>query len=521
MLTNEERLPVLVGQGQFTDRNTDGSGLPPLEMIATACRSAAEDAGSNKILDSASAIAIAGLTVDAPQAKTPISGGYKNVPRSVANLLGINPKNFYYATTGGNTPQYFINRFAQQIACGQAETVLLAGGESLATMVAKFNRLYKWWWLKSDWRDDPGGKPQLVGDLRPANTAYEERHGLDLPATIYPLFENALQHQYGRTNSEHLAAIAELFSGFSSIAENNPYAWFQQFRSALELATTTAQNRMVAYPYTKLLNSMIGVNQSAAIIMTSAAKARQLGIAEEQWVYLHGGADGNDIWNVSERANFYTSPALEQCGQQSLAMAGKTIDQIQHFDIYSCFPAAVQVACDALGIQHHDPRGLTLTGGLPYFGGPGNNYSMHAVAEMMRRLRQHPGDFGLLNANGWYLTKHSVGVYSTQPAAPVWQSPVSTDAPLAMPHDQRPTLIESPIGAATIETYTVLFDRQHRMTKVIIVGRDREDRRFLANTPQDPEMMAALLSSDPIGRRGTVKAASGIRARGKNCFALD
>src|SRR5690606_18969108 len=94
---------------------------------------------------------------------------------------------------------------------------------------------------------------------------------------------------------------------------------------------------------------------------------------------------------------------------------------IDFFDLYSCFASAVQIGCAELGLSEDDPRGLTVTGGLPYFGGPGNNYVTHSISEMMRRLRANPGKFGMVTANGNYVTKHSFGIYSTEPVQGTWQ----------------------------------------------------------------------------------------------------
>ena len=64
---------------------------------------------------------------------------------------------------------------------------------------------------------------------------------------------------------------------------------------------------------------------------------------------------------------------MSAVAQETFHMADCTISEIDAFDIYSCFPSAIQIACDEIGLDIDDPRNLTVTGGLPYFGGPGNN----------------------------------------------------------------------------------------------------------------------------------------------------
>ncbi len=201
------------------------------------------------------------------------------------------------------------------------------------------------------------------------------------------------------------------------------------------------------------------IDQSAAVVMTSVATARELGIPRDKWVFLHGCADAHDHWYVSERVDLHSSPAIRAASRQALDMAGKTLADIDVIDLYSCFASAVQIGCQEIGLAEDDPRGLTVTGGLPYFGGPGNNYVTHSISEMLRRLRARPGAFGLVTANGNYVTKHSFGVYSTAAPAGPWrrESPALLQARMdALP---KAPFTETPQGAATIETYTVMHGK--------------------------------------------------------------
>ena len=512
----DDRTPILVGCGQITDRSNNKDGLSPIEMMTAAAQAAIKDGSSAGLADDIDHVIAVGLTVDAVGFKIPLSGDFSNVPKSVANRLGIDPKTLYYTTTGGNTPQYLVNHYAEQIAQGRAGTVLLTGGEALQTMRKRFNHWFKLLLPKGKWREHLGTRAESFGDNRLCGTKHEEAYGLNFPANVYPLFENALRHHYGRSQQEHMRHVGKLFETLTEVAEQNEFAWFQQKRSAEELITPTAQNRIIAYPYTKLLNSMIFVNQAASVVLTSVGRAKALGIPEEKWVYLHGCADANDIWNVTERINFHSSPAMQQAGQEALRMAGKTIDEIDFFDIYSCFPSAVQIACDEFGIAHDDPRGLSQTGGLPYFGGPGNNYSMHAIAQMMITVREHPGKYGLLNANGWFITKHSLGIYSTSPVSGAWRRTDPKDYQQQILDQHGPDFVEQAEGAGRIETFTVVFDKNNEPEKAIIIGRLQTGQRFLATTDNQPGTLQALLNEEVIGRSGKVS-----RARNKNVFELD
>jgi acetyl-CoA C-acetyltransferase len=252
------------------------------------------------------------------------------------------------------------------------------------------------------------------------------------------------------------------------------------------------------------MNSNAIIDQAAAILVTSVGKAREWGIPEERWVFLHGCADGTDTWVVSERERLDTSPAIKGCARLALEMAGKKVSDVAAFDLYSCFPSAVEVAMKEIGIADDDPRPISVTGGLPFFGGPGNNYVTHPIAEMMNVVRRKPGSFGMVTANGNYLTKHSAGLYSTAPTEGPWQreDPKKFQAELDARPKQR--VETKPAGTGTIETYCVAYGKD-APDRAYIFGRlDGSDDRFVAMAVHEPALLADMLTKDQLGRRVAV-----------------
>ena len=485
--------PVLVGAGQLTDRpDTLANALSPLAMMYdTACASA-QDAGltpqSLQQIDVLAMVNSVGPTL------------VDNPPAALASRIGAQHAKQFLTTTGGNTPQMLVNHFANEIAAERASMVLLTGAEALDSL-AKAAKLEQ----TLPWEDEnTATAPNLFDVQRPGSNPTELGHGMMAPIVTYPLFENALRRHYGRSRDDHQRALGELFAPFTNVACTNPNAWFPIQRTAQEIATPSAINRYIGYPYTKFLNSVMQVNQSASVLLMSDVKARALGIDESKWVYLHGCADVNDIWHVSERINFHSSPALELGLASAFGMAGTSAVEIDHFDIYSCFPAVVQMTRDAMGMSADDPRPLTVTGGLPYFGGAGNNYSMHAIASMMDRLREHPGDRGLVTANGWYVTKHALGVYSTQrpKAAFNYSDPGALSRQVeALDH---PRMDPQPTGLGTLDTYTVMFDRNGEAEHGLVLGTLHNGARFVAYTRQDSQLLKQMVNEEMIDRTGTV-----------------
>ena len=303
--------------------------------------------------------------------------------------------------------------------------------------------------------------------------------------------------------------MAELFAPFSKVAAKNPFSSSPVERSVAEVATVTDDNRMIADPYPRLLVARDQVNQGVAAVMMSVEAARRLGVPEEKWVYLHGHSDMLEQ-GLLERADLGASPATAHAAQEALRVAGIGVDDIATFDLYSCFPFPVFVMCEALGIDGDDPRGLTLTGGLPYFGGPGNSYSLHAIAETVAEMRDKPGKFGFVGANGGTMSKYSVGIYSTLPVD--WRSDRSAalnDEVAALP---TVSVTEVADGPATIETYSVRYDWPVR-TGVIIGRLDADGSRFMALT-EDDDLVGLMSDGDPLGAHIVVTSTEhGNRAR--------
>jgi acetyl-CoA C-acetyltransferase len=327
---------------------------------------------------------------------------------------------------------------------------------------------------------------------------------------VYPLFENALRARRGETLAAHRARMGALMAPFTRVAAANPHAWFPQERSGEELVRVGPENRLVAFPYPKYLNAVIETDQAAAVLVASAGAARRLGVPAARDVgWWGGGCAVEDPWFATERPDLSACPALGSAARGALAEADVDVASLAHFDLYSCFPVAVELACEALGLAEDDARGLTLTGGLPYAGGPGNNYCLHAVAAAVERVRARGGS-ALVTGNGWYLTKHSAAVLGpgARPlrAAPGGAAPGTDAARAPAPPVE---LVEEAAGAASVETYTVVYDRAGAPTQGIVVGRQHDGRRFLAELPPDPALLEAVAAVEGVGRDGRVAAHDG------------
>jgi acetyl-CoA C-acetyltransferase len=496
----DARTPVVVGVGQAAERIDDAGyrGMSPVELAAAAARAAVEDCDADFDAVSAAVDTVAAVrqfeisgVINAPLGRS------NNYPRSVANRIDAAPARAILEVVGGQGPQHLISELAAEIAAGRSEAALIFGSDATSTL-----RFFARAEAKPDFTETVDGDLEDRGQgIEGLVSRYTVVHGLTSAPIQYALLENARRAGTGVGPAEYLRRMGELFAPFSKVAADNPFAAAPVERSVDDLITVTERNRMICEPYPRLIVARDQVNQGAAAVLMSVGAARRLGVPEGNWVYLHGHADMEEQ-SLLQRPDLGHSPAAILAVREALAMSGVDVEDLATFDLYSCFPVPVFNICDGVGIAPDDPRGLTVTGGLPFFGGAGNNYSMHAVAETVARMRSAPGQFGLVGANGGIMSKYSVGIYSTTPVE--WKPDRS--ARLQEQLDGGPTVpvTETADGPATVETYTVRRDGG-KLTGIIIGRLDADQSRFLATT-EDDDLIALLTVDDPLGRSVVVRS---------------
>ncbi|CAB4698204.1 unannotated protein [freshwater metagenome] len=497
-----ETTPVLVGVAQTSERldDADYAALSPVELAARAARAAIADAGGADLASRIDTVAgVRQFDASFPGAMSPL-GSSDNFPRSVAARIGADPALAILETSGGQSPQHLVTELAGRIAAGASEVALVVGAEAMSTMAH-----YAFRDDRPDWTERVGGQLDDRGfGLEGLVSRYQANHGLDDAVSQYAIFDNARRAARGDSGAEYSAAIGRLFAPFSEVAATNPHSSAPVARTAEELMTVTEQNRMIAEPYPRYVIAREKVNQGAAVLLTSVAVARELGIAQDRWVYLRGHADIREQALV-ERASLGEAPGSVLASKAALTMAGVGLDDVATFDLYSCFSSPVSMVCDGLGLATDDPRGLTVTGGLPFFGGPGNNYSMHAIVETVARARATPGSFGFVGANGGTMSKYSVGVYSTAYAA--WEADTSARLQARIDALPRAVVAEVADGWGIVESWTVKHRRSGERTGVVVGRLEADGRRFLATTlPGDDTTVDLLASDEAPGARVYVRS---------------
>jgi acetyl-CoA C-acetyltransferase len=486
----DDQLPVVVGVGEITQRPGADPLLGPLELMAEAARRAEADSGARSLLRSVEVVAV----VRSRSWRHPNPGA-----ALAADLRLPGVRRTLLSTTSGTSPQFLLNELAVDVAAGRLSAALVAGGEALYSE-RRGARPDSGWAEATG--EDAGPRAEIVGDRTVASGPFEAAHHAVLPAQVYPLFETALRATSGRGVEEHQRWVAELWADFSAVAAGRPEAWTRRRYTPEEILGGDG-NRMVIFPYTKRMCANVYVDQAAAVILCSAGAARAAGVRDEDMVFLHAGADAHDHYLITERWSLAESPAIAAIAADLLGAAGCGIDDVARFDLYSCFPSAVEVAMDALGLkgpEAGDHRPLTVTGGLSFHGGPWNNYVAHSIVAMVEACRADPGSRGLTTGVGWFLTKHSAGLWSTDPPAAGYRriDPAATQARIDEGPRREPS---GPYGGpATVEATAVTFDRDGTPRLGVVAALTPEGSRALANA-HDPGVLAAMTTEEWSGRR--------------------
>lgn len=497
--------PIIIGIGQVTLRDKmNAEKFSAMDLAKRAVDDCVKDTRQANILKHLDSISLIHSFSDA----------FASPVERLCKKLGICPEIQEETTVGGNNPQWLVNRAADQIAAGKIKTTLIVGSE-LFYRTVKPDAIIK---VHPDTAQRFASDSNVIGNPQLGYSSYEARYYLDKPTAAYPLFENALRYHFRMSIEEYRSQLKKYFQALAGIAEKNPLAWFSGRCDLFppDVTKVTDQNRLIAFPYTKLMNPVPFVNQAAALIMTDTETARQFSIPKDKWVYPHGGAEAEDQWYLSDRINFYSSPAIKGTVGASLKMAGMKISDIDFFDLYSCYPCAVMIAAISIGLPLKDWSKMSITGGLPYFGGPGNNYTTHAIVHAVERIRKKPDQTGLITGNGWFLTKHSAGIYSGRPPRTSWKRSPTEALQHKINAMEHPVFSKEPNGKATIETYTVVHGPEIGERFPVIFARLDSGERCLTTAFDTPKSIEMFEQTECIGKRGIVEPGN----NGMNIFTF-
>ncbi|HEY2464593.1 MAG TPA: hypothetical protein VGI32_11070 [Steroidobacteraceae bacterium] len=489
-------IPVIIGVGQINDREQHAQAslsLDSLGLMEAALRAADHDGGGGWLhqLDSLGVV---------DQISFPELG---DVSAPLAKRLSATPRICYKsAYASGDSPLFLLNEAANRIGTGEITVAAIVGGEALRTAARRTASAV------------PGGAPadnavRAVALRR--GPSYRHRYGLVAPVDVYPLYENAGRAAYGQTLAQGQAESAAIWSRFSEVAEGNAGAWLRRRVSADDIKAVSAANRPIAFPYCKLMVANSSVNQGAGFIVTTLEEARARGISDDRIIFVGRGAAAHEPVDLMARANYVESASMSVSLRKALELNGLATADLDFVELYSCFPCVPKMARRV--IDWPVERAASVFGGLTFGGGPVGNYMSHAVVSMALALRQR-GRYGLLFANGGLAThSHSIVLSRVPPAANIFPQSFDFQAQADALRGPVPAVQEDYLGPATLETYTVLYDRGGSAQHAAIIGRAPNGARFIAKVPAVDHATIHWLTSgeqEPVGARGgAVKGADG------------
>ncbi len=436
-----ENTPCIIGVAQKTWRPSDGDAPEPLLQWEAICHAAAKDCGAENVL----------TCIDELNVVYSIAWQYDDAAEQLAQKLRLKPGRRQISGLSGTSPQFFLQQAALNILEGKLDVALIVGAEALATKkrAKKANR-------QLEWPQVATRKPPPYDDpFHPSEIA----HNVFAAHLTFALLDSARRARLGLSLDENRYQQAHMMAQMSSIAAQNPNAWFQQPRTARDIAEITLDNPIISYPFSKYSMAMMDVDMAAALIVTSHKQADELGVPQEKRVYIHSSAFTKAPVHMAQRDILWHSPALQAACDTALERAQISISDVDYLDLYSCFPSSVNFTKDALAINDTDSRSLTLTGGLPYFGGPGNNYCTHSVAAMVEKCRSNPQATGLVSGVGMHMTNHVVGIYSATPPGKQTAENFST---VTVDQTSNRIIDEEASGPAVIVAYSVTHSQGER-----------------------------------------------------------
>ncbi|KAH6722885.1 hypothetical protein BKA61DRAFT_533552 [Leptodontidium sp. MPI-SDFR-AT-0119] len=500
-MTSRRAVPIVVGVGDIKNRSRKvGDAIEPMKLMLQAIQEAIKDTGL-----SSSAAKEFQASIDSVGVVNTWSWNYSDLPGLISENLGVKPKYKGLSHHGGDSPAKFFDEAARRISFRESKVAIITGGEALASLgaCAAAGKSPPWTGADESVRSvsvsDVATKKENIGTL----------HSIGLPIHVYPLYENGFRAHRGQSIPDNNRESAELYADFAKVAEGNPLAWNYGKPAATKdcIGTVSGKNRMICFPYPLLMNAFNNINLAGSSVLTSTEYAKEIGIPESKWVYPLGGAGSSDATEFWQRPNFHSSQAISMSLDEGLRVSGVTKDEIDIFDFYSCFPIVPKLACQHLGFPlTKQTKAITLLGGLTSFGGAGNNYSMHALTEMVRKIRKGEAQRGLVLANGGMVTYQYVVCLSSQPRTSPY--PDRNPLPEFLKDGPVPEVVEKAEGEAIIETYTVEFERDGTPRRGHIVGRLKSNgHRFLANHGDDMTLQQlSSTSKEPVGRSGWVVA---------------
>ena len=471
----DPRTPVLVGVSTITRRDGDPGGPDATALMIEATETALADAGAPGLRDRIDQVLVP-----------------KGTWKSRDPGRDIAPEARTLVADFGVPQAHLVTLACQRVQDGAGAAIVVSGEAAFRAQRARREG------VDAAESAGPEGGPDEYIERADLLTPTEIERQLTVAARQYAVIESSMRHHAGRTVDEHAYHLGDLWARFAAVAADNPDAWDRSAPFAEQIAFPGPDNRMIAAPYTKRLCSQMNVDQASALLVTTVEVASAAGVPRDRWVFPVATATSNLVVPLTLRRDLHRWPTAAEVGKRVFELAETGPDDLDHVDLYSCFPSAVQAQAAEYGI---DPdRQLTVTGGMTFAGGPLNGYTYLAMVSTARLLRESGGRALTTSVSG-LLTKNAAAVWSSEPPAGGFRTAdVSAEAEAATA--MRP--IEHDLsGPGTIAGYTVTYDGSEPSMAIAVVEVGNVRTVALCH---DAAVAAALVAEDAVGTAVDVTA---------------
>ena len=389
----------------------------------------------------------------------------------------------------GVLQQNLINSACKKIINGEIRASLIVGGEARFKMIQALKEGLPY--EEMALTENPDNYVKAKEDLYAA----EELDALGMMAVgYYAIIESAMRYKNQYSLKEHENFLGSYYERFSQIASKNSHAWNHKIFTAEEIKTPSSRNQRIAYPYNKLHNSSWNVNQASALILTSDEIADKLKIPLDKRVYPLVSSETNHMIGVIQRPDLTSPVGLKLATKYLIETAEKNNIKPTFYELYSCFPVAVQLFAEALNIPDNIDK--TITGGMPFAGGPLNNYMLHATAQMIMRIRDNNSEVGLITGVSGMMTKQALAIWGKNPAMDFESKDVTKEA----------EELELPVPMSTMSSgegkvigCTVLYEK-NASSKAVFYAEDSHGHRLVL-TSSVTEIIKQVEEEECIGQK--------------------
>ena len=455
--------PVLVGIGLLQQKGSFAELDEALILMEQATLSAIEDTENSSIVN----------YIDEVQ----VPKGYwtyRDPGKWIAEKHGFS-KAKTSVTKIGVLQQNLINSACNKIINGDIRASLIVGGEARYKKIQALKEGLQF--EEMELTVNPDHYVKAKEDLY----IPEELDALGMMAVgYYAIIESAMRFKHQRNLRDHELFIAKYYERFSQIAKNNPHAWYRNPFIADEIKNPTLKNQRIAYPYNKLHNSSWNVNQASALILCSEELADQLNVPKNKRVYPLVSSETNHMIAVIQRPDLSKPAGLRLAANYLMETAQSYNINPSMFELYSCFPVAVLLFAEALNIPDYTDK--TVTGGMPFAGGPLNNYMIHATAQVLEKIRNNPSEIGLVTGVSGMMTKQALAIWGKDPlmdfrAKDVTQEAAILETPVAMSSQND--------GEGKVLGCTTLFQNNEGIKAIIYAEDTNQQRKVITSTDKD------------------------------------